>query len=507
MVLIDDDGLLETMQIVAAIRAHPLPDKLAATVLTGSLPFVQDPSGVVKAAERIASPCLRQLTTARRKPVPDQLDAGSLLSSAMLTRWPCSHRHVPYPRRPCTVGRHETKACQRDVARRGLPRGGPRIMRQDMRARSALRVVAAAAAAIAAGCSGDDDSSDGGGANSDASVSDASSSVPDASIEDARATPDAGPAGGIRSLALPSNGLVFDPVRGVLYASVPSFVAGFGNRVVKVDPASGQITDSVFVGSEPDVMAIAGDASNLYVGIAGAAAVRRVNLDTFTANLQVSLGNSDFGAMTAGDLAVMPGSPGSFAVSRRNPGFSPYFAGLAIYDGGVRRSQVWDGFTGGERIEFADAATLYGYDDETTGFELFELRVDTQGVRPVREADGVLDGFFVDFVYDDGQIIGTSGIVVDAAAFLRVGTFAASGPLAVDRSRSTVTYLAASFETQSLFLVEFDRQKFVPLDTVELDLSLDPFFDPARDLIKWSETGFAFRTQSTIYFVDAPFAP
>ena len=93
-----------------------------------------------------------------------------------------------------------------------------------------------------------------------------------------------------------------------------------------------------FRGQRAGEIAISDDGQFLYVALDGAAAVRRVSLATLTADLQFGLGADQFfGPFYVDDIAVLPGSPHSVAVSRRNVGFSPRHEGVAIYDSGVQR--------------------------------------------------------------------------------------------------------------------------------------------------------------------------
>src|SRR5437870_894398 len=100
----------------------------------------------------------------------------------------------------------------------------------------------------------------------------------------------------IRSIALPANDLVWDPRTQRIYASVPATAGpGLGNTITAIDPYTLITGPSVFVGSEPNRLALSGDGHFLYVGLDGSAAVRRFNLQTQAAEIQFSLGASPLG--------------------------------------------------------------------------------------------------------------------------------------------------------------------------------------------------------------------
>ncbi len=84
-------------------------------------------------------------------------------------------------------------------------------------------------------------------------------------------------------LALPINDIVYNAVDGLIYASVAGSAGeGLGNTIAGIDPTSGVIVRSIFVGSEPTRMALSSDGTQLFVGLNGAGAVRQVNVTTGT---------------------------------------------------------------------------------------------------------------------------------------------------------------------------------------------------------------------------------
>ena len=135
----------------------------------------------------------------------------------------------------------------------------------------------------------------------------------------------------VRQIPLATNDLVFDPVSGRIYASVPGTAGPSGNSIVPIDPDDGTTGTAVFVGSSPSALAVAEDGSALYVSLLGSFTVRRVLLPAITPDLQFGLGSdSFFGPYLAEDIEVQPGSPDVIAVARYNAGVSPRHAGVAI---------------------------------------------------------------------------------------------------------------------------------------------------------------------------------
>ena len=109
--------------------------------------------------------------------------------------------------------------------------------------------------------------------------------------------PQAGAAPFVRLLNAPVNDIVYNKQSRKLLVSVPSRVGAGGNSITELDPITGALGISVFVGSEPNKLAISDDGQTAYVGIDGAASVRRVDMSTHTAGTQFRLG-SDQGSGT-----------------------------------------------------------------------------------------------------------------------------------------------------------------------------------------------------------------
>lgn len=299
-------------------------------------------------------------------------------------------------------------------------------------------------------------------------------------------------------LELPANDLVYDTVRQRIYVSVPSRAGGsLGNTITAIDPATGAIGPSVFVGSEPGKLALSGDGRFLYVALDGAAAVRRVDAATLTPGLQFALGNDPhFGPYYVEDMEVLPGASGSVAVSRRRAGVSPQHGGVAVYDDGVRRPDVADDHTGSNVIEFSStAARLYGLNTETTEFGFRRMDVTASGVSVLDVTPGVVSMFNQDIVFDGGRVYFSGGHVFDPEERQPAGTF----PLpfaSMTVVRPAVDVGRVYFLTDHTLRV-FDAHTFVPIDEVPIaGMEGDPV-----SFIRVGAAGLAFNTSEDQVFL------
>ena len=161
-----------------------------------------------------------------------------------------------------------------------------------------------------------------------------------------RSTPSPSPSPGaaafIRTIGLSTNDLIFNQATQRLYGSVSSIAGSTGNSVAEIDPVPGSITNQTFVGSEPTELGMSDDGETLYVGLDGAASIRRYNMVTHTAGAQFYVGNhNDNGPYAFTDIAVVPGNPSVIAVARRFRNFGGSAAGgVAIFENGIQRTNT-----------------------------------------------------------------------------------------------------------------------------------------------------------------------
>jgi hypothetical protein len=221
------------------------------------------------------------------------------------------------------------------------------------------------------------------------------------------------------TIAVQSNGIIYDAKRETLWISVAGSDPRFGNQVVPID-TKGRLGKGIFVGSEPGRMAISDDASFLYVALDGAAAVRRVDLKTLTADLQFSLGRDAMvGNYYARDIAVMPGQPHTVAVARKCLNRLPASVGVAIYDDGVMRKRTTLGYC--TRLQWSDSPTvIIGMDTESSYSPLQLIHVESDGVS---SEGSLLAGLGSEFHRQGDRLYGTSGAVADAHSGKLIGTY------------------------------------------------------------------------------------
>jgi hypothetical protein len=385
--------------------------------------------------------------------------------------------------------------------------------------------------AAGAGGSGGSAGGSGGSAGGDGGVSDAGAAGGGASGASGAAGLDGGAVtqpidggGTIQSLPLSTNDLVFDSTRGVLYASMNP-TADAGNSVLTIDPASGTVTGSLPVGGLPSVLAISDDCSALYVGIStpaapptptpqidGADSVLRIDLASMTAGPPVSLGKNNISKLSAGQIAALPGSSTQFMVSRRQPGFQPDFAGLALYDGNTLLAQLDSFYGSGDSIAFVDHSTLIGCSNLQSPSELDRYSVTSTAITPGTNVRNVIAGAArTRIAIGSGWIFASDGNAVNATTLAPLGRYGAGlianystvAPLP-DPDGANVWFLSPA-DAADMALLDFDRTTFQLRRNISLGpLPNDSDLGNASPLVRWSPTGFAFRTYEKLYLIKLP---
>jgi hypothetical protein len=298
----------------------------------------------------------------------------------------------------------------------------------------------------------------------------------------------------IYTIDLTTNDLVYDSNTKKIYVSIPSSNGNNGNSIGVINPFTRELENTVFIGSEPTVLAISDNGQYIYSGFDQTSTVRRFDVATQTAGLEFSLGGDDFlGPYYVEDLEVMPGSPTTIAISRKHKDISPIHAGIAIYDNDVLRPTVTPSHTGGNQIEFKNSSTMFGYNNESTGFYLYRYAINAGGITEVFNAGGFPGGFnfFLEFSYHNNRLYFTNGRVVNVENTPFVaGQFAnAVGPVVYDSHKDYVIYATHNSSGEIRFK-RFDPTTYLIQD----DIVINEAFGNAKKIITCGYGCYAFNS-------------
>ncbi|MCW3100157.1 MAG: hypothetical protein JWL77_5775 [Chthonomonadaceae bacterium] len=290
----------------------------------------------------------------------------------------------------------------------------------------------------------------------------------------ARATPlcaDTYTADNIRHVDLVTHEIVYDPVSRKIWASTPAEAGRGGNSVVSIDPATGQIGQPIFVGSQPDHLAISDDGKFLYVTLASGD-VRQVDLTT-----QKTVGRFEVGR--SGQVAVIPGHNDLIAVGLGGGGVVLYSKGARLPGGG-----------GPSSFAMTFGQHLYTYQAEISSWDFNTYAFGPEGLLPRSGTGGLISGNLNIRGDGNGRIYTNLGTVIDPEAQHVIAQMP-------DGSYDSVPVPDPKFNRVFFLnrdhIAADDYSTFVALDRLKL-----PGVPGATNLIRWGDDGFAFRTATQV---------
>ncbi len=295
--------------------------------------------------------------------------------------------------------------------------------------------------------------------------------------------------------------LLNDALRSRIYATVPGSVPGIGNSIAIIDPANATILSTIPIGSEPDVMALSADAAYLYVVVDDAGSIARVNLATSTVDQTFSLGADILdGADVPASISVSATNPTVIAVARAFSNLVPDQAGVAIFSNGTMLPNTTQKGVGSSTVAFCSSgSTLYGYDNQTTGFGFYTMSVDSNGVQQTGGVPNLISGV-ANIICDSNVIYASSGYAVDPVSNKQLGVFSGllnpSG-MAVDDTNKKVFFLDTDTTTKAVSIVGFNQTNYSRTGT----LSVTAAASPGLDMVRWGTNGFAVATQNQVLLV------
>ncbi len=315
-------------------------------------------------------------------------------------------------------------------------------------------------------------------------------------------------------IPLTSNSSIYNPVDGLMYASVPGSVpAPMGNSIVSVNPATGAIGTPIFVGSEPNKLALTSDGKYLWVGLDGSSAVRKVDLVAKTAGLQFSLPGVNGGIYdspaTALSLAALPNATDSVIVGLSSSTLTNG-VGLAIFDSGVSRANtasttIYSNQMNAIRVD-STRGEIYagGYDTYDTFTYNSAGVTKLTALSTITTASSTQD----EMQLLSGKLYTDFGQVFDAEAGALLGTLyssgtsAAQGATLADPTSGKIFILDNSsgyYYNGANQIQLFNLSDYTSANTV-IPVNVT---GNSRGLIRWGAKGLAFQTPTGIYSLQS----
>jgi hypothetical protein len=301
-------------------------------------------------------------------------------------------------------------------------------------------------------------------------------------------------------LPIQNNDIVYDALRNRIYVAVSKLQPVRGPSIAVLNPETARVESWYPVEADPEKLAVSSNGRYLYAALGNL--IRRIDLATWTANLDIPLGNDQyFGARHVYTMTALPQTETSLAVSFRIPGLSPPYVGTAVFDGAVMRPKMTPGHDGpAYLIGGTSDTTLYAADEEG-GF--YVLKLDASGIA-VAQMIVHLCGGDGDSILSNGLIYTGWGAAIDPAGPSLVAAFGAAGPIRPVPDQHSVLILGGDsppgyvgFRGPNLNLIDVTSGARI------WSLPLPAHFDRNHGpLIRWGTNGIAFRD----YFDFSPAA-
>ena len=272
---------------------------------------------------------------------------------------------------------------------------------------------------------------------------------------------------------------------------------------MEINPATGRVTRSLFVGSEPDKMAIASDGSVLYIALDGSSSIKEVSTATMSTLKSFAIyQTTGSSSVSVADLKVKPGDPNTIAITYRN-GY--YSNGPTIYSNGVPLPKSVS-YSQGQVMVWPFAQFLYSY-DAANSFALSKLFVDSTGVASISSQQGRFSGYKTIIKYASGIIYGSDGSLVSVSTGDLMGHLATSGiDIAPDATlhRAFIASTSNSYGDTNLYFNLYNTSSFLPIRSFVVPGIVDPSSAAPSNLglNRWGAKGLAFRTAARIYLID-----
>lgn len=287
-------------------------------------------------------------------------------------------------------------------------------------------------------------------------------------------------------LNLPANDLVWSPTLGRLLITASNSTPNWAGCLLSLEPLTRELRFETSLGGDVNRLALADRDGRLYAGVDWG--LSALSLPGLTVTQQFLLNVNDSRARIH-DLEVMPGNSTSVLAGSRS--FNNSSAWLAVYDSGVRRTNIASFNATGFSLEFGlDPNLVYYQDHSAGGFRRYVI--ETNGITLLDTDPALLPGSTaITLAWADGHLFTSPGWLIDPFTRTRVGQAAAitnNSALCYDATAGRAYFVSTA--GPNAYLHSIDKASLVATDT----RVLNGVTGQVASLVRWGADGLAFRT-------------
>ncbi|MEI8281824.1 MAG: hypothetical protein WCG75_05425 [Armatimonadota bacterium] len=291
--------------------------------------------------------------------------------------------------------------------------------------------------------------------------------------------------------------IAWDPIHGKIWGTFGPNGA-YPNSIVDIDPITGNAGTPILVGSSPGAISVSVDGSTAYVGIDGAAAVRKVDLVNRVALTTINLTLLSQPGI-ASHIAINPSDANEVAVcvgSQNSGGF----AGPFVFRNGVQVGAD-PGIYTASSVLYTSSTTLVGIQSGISSGNVYRFSVSSNSVDTVQT---VTTGTYLgtEISLSGQNFVVDNGFVFDSSNLSQLGTVtypSANTMSSVAGGAHNIVW--AFFQDPTPFhtrvnLRAFNLSTFVPVDASSISTN------QIKDLKLWGSSGMAICTGDSLMIVD-----
>jgi hypothetical protein len=277
-------------------------------------------------------------------------------------------------------------------------------------------------------------------------------------------------ADGVRQVELPLRGLAYDSASQKLYGT-----SAETNRLLQINPSTGQVTASFDVGDKPSRVALSAG-HGLWIGLDGAGSVRRFDLDTLTTEEPVVI----LDGADVIDIAPSPADPYTLAVT-----VAPTGGNRVSYM--LRNGQLLPNTS-----PVRNVALFGGFVYGVVGGTIYKLDIGSDGFIPRVAAAGIGDG---DVIVSGGFIYNSFGFFQRTSDFQFQGKVFAPGQVSINEETDELLFLNPSGPFN-----RYDRLS--RRHTGNADLGMIGDASAPLDLVAWGTNRAAFHNSTDLFLLE-----